>query len=310
MGIFARKKKDPFTRGCTTFVGEILATRCKVGRLLLVWDADSREKHGEEIVESLTRVGFVLESLTLEPNSEPAMLADSLAKSPWDVVFAFGDAFLWRCVEAAVEGSDTHYVVMPTTFRAGLRIPPYGARIPDSFFCDADLFLSESEEAYQSAIPYAVEMGLAFDKWFFDTMYSSFNPAPVVRRAVDFWVHLIKAEQKGISPIRARRSVLADVVKGLDESLTDSESLAIGLVWEARIARAMGVARENYLADLTGMFAFWGFPLGIAYTEAELLAALADKVDGDGHVVLYLPRKRGECVPYGLAPQNIVTLLG
>lgn len=310
MGIFARKKKDPFARGCIAFVGEILASRCEVGQLLLVWDEASRARHGEEIVESLSGAGFALLTFTLDPASDPGLLAESIANSKTQIVFGFGDAELWRSVERGVEGQAVHFAWMPTTFRAGLRVPPYGARIPDSFFCDADLFLSESEEAYQSAIPYAVEMGLTFDKWFFDTMYSSFNPAPVVRRVVDFWVHLAKAEQKGASTLRKRRAVLADVVKALDETLTDAESLAIALVWEARIARGIGASRENYLDDLVGMFSFWGFPLNIACTAEELLAALADKVDEEGQIVLYLPRKRGECAPYALTPQNIVTLLG
>ncbi len=310
MGIFAKQKKDPFARGCMGQVGEILRSRCEGSRCLMICGEEARLTHAKALLEVLTTAGFETE---LALYADRDRLAEQVAEASPEILFAFGEGETWRGAEEVVrEMPHIHFAVMPATFRGALTIPPRGARIPDSFFCDADLFTEEKEETYREGIIYAIRLGLAFDRWVFDAMYSSFDPSPVVRRSVGIWHDLIKAEEVG-SEARKYLSCggyLAKVAKRLDESLTDAEALGIGLLWESKIARAVGVAREKYYDDLLGMLSFWGFPLGIEVSREELTEAVQGVAAPQDEVTLYLAKKRGHCVPYSISYEKLIALLG
>jgi 3-dehydroquinate synthetase len=231
-----------------------------------------------------------------------------------DILFAFGGAELWKEAEEALGGrDDIHFAVMPSTLVGALRFPPRGARLPDSFFSDANLYDEEDEEARRKAVIYGIRLGLAFDRWIFDTMYSTFDPSFIVKRSVGIWHDIAEAEKNGSDArlLLGCGGFMAGVARRIvGEELTDGEALAIGLVMEAGLALRVGVAREKYFDDLVGMLNYWGYPLGMDVDTDTLRTAILGVSHPDDEVTFYLAKNRGHCVPYTITYEKLIALLG
>ncbi len=192
--------------------------------------------------------------------------------------------------------------------REAFCIPPIGVRRADLTVADPALF---TEEVWCEAVPYAARLGVLFDRDLFSLVYSTYDPVTLLVRGCRLVQDLLAEDRGNVRARLAFGGMMAQVVDRLaDGELAPHESLAIGMVYEARLGAKLGVSNPRKLADLDGTLTYHGLPRAVAATAEELVGAFDVLYGGRDTLPFTLPTAIGKCRTADYKAETIRRFIG
>lgn len=174
---------------------------------------------------------------------------------------------------------------------------------PAAVLADPVLLVTLPERTFREGLAEGVKHGAVADRDYFDRIVASAEalgerePATIarfVRRSVEIKAGVVSRDEleRGERAILNAGHTIAHALERLsDYALPHGEAIAIGLVWEARIAERMGVAKPGVADRITHALGELGLPVTPDRRPAtpDLLAAMrSDKKNRAGRIRMSL----------------------
>ncbi len=271
--------------------------------------ANVMEKHFPEATDILVREAFLNSE---EPNFSgiaSMLTAHSYTIIPWDgtadalgqrarktILLTAGDMHAMTIdadVLAAAEAENVVHVWWLASPRDAFRLPPVGVREVDLMLVDPSLF---DVVAWLDALPYAIRLGILFDKHLFSLVYSTYDPLTLLTRGCRLVENLVREDAGNVRARLAFGAAMEQVIDRIAaDELTEAEATALGMLYEVRLGARLGVCNPRKLADLDGVLTFYGYPRAIVATAEELCESFHALYGGRDTLTLTLPTAIGAC---------------
>ena len=298
MGLF-RKKKAPehialSGKGKAKEVGQALAYVMGVENLYVFCQEESEKT--QEILAVLKQYC-------------PNVLENAYPEGQRGCVMVFGDSDYYASV--VKEGVDAPVVFWQTSFLDACKLLPQGVEMPYITIYDPN-FYTPGSEAFTEGLVHLVQLGICLDAGLFDMVYSSFSLEKLVKRVTTMMVEVEEAVRDGSNareyltfgePIT---TALAQVGNG---ELSQGEAMALGMLWTARCGVRAGRFPHQLYQDLDGVLSYLGLPRDYEVDGEEMKKAILGDREVAENITLYLPWKKGACVPFETTYETLFRLL-
>ncbi len=173
------------------------------------------------------------------------------------------------------------------------RLLPEGLRAPTAVFADPTLY---DEAAWYDALPYAVRLGVLFDRDLFSLVYSSYDPVTLLARGCRLTGDLAREDAGNVRSRLAFGAMMSQVLDRLtDHEMTEAEVLALGMLYEVRLGASLGVSNPRKLGDVEGVLSYHGYPRALDVGGEELRDAFLALYGDRETLTLTLPTAIGKC---------------
>jgi len=320
-------------RGVAGQLPVLLRSHCPAYQYAIIADHKVAELYGPALLDSLIGVGLAVRLFHFpsgewnKTREQWAALTDQLLAAGFgrdSAIIAFGGGVAGDLAGfvAATYQRGIPYVQLPTTLLAmidssiggktGVDVPA-GKNLVGAFHqprlvvADIDWLASLPRTQMASGVAEAIKHGVIRDAEYFATLENAApilarEPGPLealVRRSIEIKSAVVAEDEReaGIRAILNFGHTVGHAVETLSGyDLLHGESVAIGMVAEARIAEVLGVAAAGLRDAVVSMLERYGLPAAIPEslgTDAIVAAMLGDKKSRAGRIRCALPKVIG-----------------
>ena len=310
--------------GALSRVGEFLSEIYSPRKVCIIADSTAGSLYSETVSASLKESGFTpsrvlfpagehSKNLTTYANVMEALASENLSRS--DIVLSLGGGVVTD-IAGFVAGTymrGIDLVHVPTTLLSAMDAS-FGGKAavnllqgknlagifwhPRMVICDPDTFKNLRESQIQDALAEGVKNATISDASLISKIQEG-DLEYMLERSLSIKKSLVEVDSndKGLRQLLNFGHTIGHCIeKASSYSVSHGQSVAIGMVAEAKGAFAMGYTKNDISGELEKILKSLGLPTELRYTAEELYKyALIDKKISDGMIALAVPESIGKC---------------
>lgn len=314
-------------RGLLEDIGRYTAEVVKVGKAVLVTDDIVGKFYGETVEKALAGCGFEVKRFTIAHGERSKNTANYVALLNYaaserlcrrDMIIALGGGVVGDLAgfAAATFLRGVRFVQAPTTLLAMVDSSVGGKTSidldagknlagafyqPDVVICDVDTLTTLPSEIYIDGMAEVIKYGAIGDVELFDLIggEGSADIDAVIARCVRMKAEIVSQDEHD-THVRQLLNFGHTVGHGVESlsnyTISHGRAVAIGMSVFARAAAKSGLCASEVCREIVDVIERNKLPVNCAFSSAALYsAALADKKNVGGSIVVVLPEKRGLC---------------
>jgi 3-dehydroquinate synthase len=293
----------------------------------MVTDDTVEELYGKTVEKSLTGCGFTVKRFIIahgeqSKNAENYMaLLNYAAKERFcrkDLILALGGGVVGDLAGfvAATFLRGMRFVQVPTTLLAMVDSSVGGKTSinldmgknlagaffqPDAVICDVDALVTLPKEIFVDGLAEVIKYGAIGDAELLDLLGGKGNMdlEMVIARCIRMKAEIVSQDERDLD-VRQLLNFGHTVGHGIeavsDYTISHGHAVAIGMSIFARAAEKSDLCVSEVCREIVDIIKINGLPVNCAFSADELYsAALSDKKNVGGSIVVVLPEKRGLC---------------
>lgn len=315
--------------GILSKCGEIIGGVKKPCRVAIITDSNVEKLYLQKVRQSLEKEGFECISFSFSAGEKSKcaktfieilefLATNKITRS--DLAVALGGGVVGDitgfCASCYLRGID--FVQIPTTLLAAVDSSVGGKTAidldagknlagafyqPISVVCDTDTFKTLPERQVSCGYAEVIKYAVLFDEKFFTSLLKGESEIEeTVEKCVIFKRNIVSDDEFD----RGERQLLNlghtsahGIEKASGYTVTHGEAVAIGMVIAEKIARNVGVCKEDFSEKLLKILEKYNLPTRCEYSAKEIFeASLSDKKRNGKKIKLVLPERVGKCVLY------------
>ncbi|MGI6174244.1 MAG: 3-dehydroquinate synthase [Christensenellales bacterium] len=314
-------------RGLLRCIGKHLAETVDAGKVVLVTDDTVEKLYGNIVETSLTKCGFAVKRFTVAHGERSKNAENYIALLNYaareqlcrkDMILALGGGVVGDLAgfAAATFLRGIRFVQVPTTFLAMVDSSVGGKTSinldagknlagafyqPDAVICDVDALATLPKEIFLDGVAEVIKYGAIGDAKLLDSLGSAGNmdTEMLIARCVTMKAEIVSRDERDLDVrqlLNFGHTVGHGVEAASDYAISHGHAVAIGMSVFARAAEKTGVCAPEVCREIVDVIKKNGLPVHCAFgADALYSAALSDKKNVGGSIVVVLPERRGSC---------------
>ena len=319
-------------RGILAAVGEeLLAIQGKPCKVMVISDDRVFALYGETVCAALSGSGFqvcsqvflhgeVHKDLSTWQELVQGLAENRLTRTDYVLALGGGVTGDMAGFAAAAYLRGIPFVQVPTTLLAmvdssvggktGVNLS-MGKNLVGAFYqpslvlCDPEVLSTLPSEILLDGVAETVKTAVLFDSEMFDWFVSGeyvTHMEEMITRCVQYKAAVVAADERDVGNRQLLN--LGHTFGHALEKLSGYEwshgyAVAVGMVYAARLSRALGLCGEDVPSLLVRALEACGLPVSAPYSPADMLAAALSDKKRDGDILrLVLPKTIGDCILY------------